>query len=332
MPIVRMPAHRAGAGTRLADVAAQQQQRHQALDRRHAASVLGEPHAPAGDGGIAVEIDRRSLFDLRARQARFAFDVVPCRRAHLVGERVVAERVGIDEGMVDRAVRRERVARGIGVFDHHFRDAQHHRQIAADPRLEVVRGDRGRAAAEHLGRRLRVGEAFQAALSQRVEHDDAAAALRGATQFAEHARMVGARVLAEHEDRFGALEVVQRHRALAAADLLGHRHAGWLVAHVRTVGQVVGAVGAHEQLVEEGGLVRGAAGGVEDRLVRRRQGLQCRCDLREGRVPADRHVAVAVGLVGHGLGQPTLGFQVLVVLLRQPRHRVRGEEVAVHAP
>ena len=42
------------------------------------------------------------------------------------------------------------------------------------------------------------------------------------------------------------------------------RYAAGFVAHVRAVGEVVGAVFAHEQLVQERGFVRGAARGVED--------------------------------------------------------------------
>ena len=58
-------------------------------------------------------------------------------------------------------------------------------------------------------------------------------------------------------------------RALADADHLGEAGAARLVAHVRAVGEVVGAEAPHEELPEEGGLVAGAARGVEDRAVRR---------------------------------------------------------------
>ena len=49
------------------------------------------------------------------------------------------------------------------------------------PRLDLVilRGDLRRRAAQHLGRRLRIGEAFEAALAQRVEGDDRRAAAAG---------------------------------------------------------------------------------------------------------------------------------------------------------
>src|SRR3546814_3719587 len=85
--------------------------------------------------------------------------------------------------------------------------------------------------------------------------------------------MVGARVLAEDEDRVGQLEVVQRYRALADADLRRHPRAGWLVAHVRAVGEVVGAELAHEQLVEERGLVAGAPGGRSEEHTSELQSL-----------------------------------------------------------
>ena len=46
------------------------------------------------------------------------------------------------------------------------------------------------------------------------------------------------------------------------------------VAHVRTVGQVVRAELPHEQLIKKRRLVAGPARGIEDRLVRRRQGVE----------------------------------------------------------
>ena len=98
------------------------------------------------------------------------------------------------------------------------------------------------------------------------------------------------------------------------------------MAHVRAVRQVVGAIGADEQLVEECRFVRGAARGVENRFIGRGERVQGFGDPRECRVPADRHVAVAGGVIGHGLGQPALGFEELVGLLRQPGDAVFGEE------
>ena len=111
-------------------------------------------------------------------------------------------------------------------------DALYRSQVAADLQLQVVRGDPGGATAQHLRLVLGIGEALQSAFAQRVERHDGRAALRRFAQLAQHARMVGARVLAEDEDRIGLLEIGQRHRALADADLLAQRHARRLVAHV----------------------------------------------------------------------------------------------------
>ncbi|GJE73377.1 hypothetical protein CHKEEEPN_4942 [Methylorubrum podarium] len=69
--------------------------------------------------------------------------------------------------------------------------------------------------------------------------------------------MVGAGILADDEDRVRLLEVFEQHRALADADGLNEGDAARLVAHVRAIGEVVGAVGAGEELVEVGRLQRG---------------------------------------------------------------------------
>ena len=58
-------------------------------------------------------------------------------------------------------------------------------------------------------------EAFQAALLERVEGDHLGAALHRLAQRFEHARVVGAGVLAEDEDGVGVLEVGEGHAALA---------------------------------------------------------------------------------------------------------------------
>jgi hypothetical protein len=70
------------------------------------------------------------------------------------------------------------------------------------------------------------------------------------------------------------VKVLQADRARADADGLCQCGAAGLVAHVGTVGQVVGAEPADEQLVCERGLVGGPAGGVENGLVRAVQPAQ----------------------------------------------------------
>ena len=63
----------------------------------------------------------------------------------------------------------------------------------------------------------------------------------------QHARMAGAGVLADDEDRVGVREVLELDRGLADADRFGQPRAARFVAHVRAVGQVVRAELAREQ-------------------------------------------------------------------------------------
>ena len=63
-------------------------------------------------------------------------------------------------------------------------------------------------------------ETLQATLLERVEADHLGATLDRLAQRFEHARVVGAGVLAEHEDGVGVLEVVEGDAALADADAL----------------------------------------------------------------------------------------------------------------
>ena len=102
--------------------------------------------------------------------------------------------------------------------------------------------------------------------------------------------------------------------------------AAGLVAHVRAVRQVVRAESAHHQLVEERGLVRRAARGVERRGVRRGKRVQPLGDQRERVVPVDRLVVRRSGWTVHRLGQPALLAQPVVRLLGQVGDRVLGEE------
>ena len=139
---VGVTADRARTCTGLADVAAQQQQVVEHLDRGNAAVVLGDAHAPAQDRGVAVDIDLRGLLELRACQSRFAFDVRPVGRVQCRGERFVADGVVADERLVD----------GVA-FDHQLAQGRRHGQVAADARLVIVRAQ-AHAIAQQVGRRF----------------------------------------------------------------------------------------------------------------------------------------------------------------------------------
>ena len=74
----------------------------------------------------------------------------------------------------------------------------------------------------HLDRALRIGEALQPALAQRIERDDRHAAFAGFLQRMQHARRVGAGVMAEEEHAVGVLEILQQHRADRHPDTSGN--------------------------------------------------------------------------------------------------------------
>ena len=126
----------------------------------------------------------------------------------------------------------------------HLQELLHHRleqrHVAAHPDLHVeVRNFP--ATLEHPDRVLGVSEAHQRGLTQRIDADDARAPGLGLEQRGKHARVVAARVLADHEDGVGLLEVCEAHRALAHADGVGQCGATRLVTEIGTVRQVVGA-------------------------------------------------------------------------------------------
>src|SRR5690349_4934313 len=84
------------------------------------------------------------------------------------------------------------------------------------------------------------------------------------------------------------------------------------MAHIGTVGEVVGAEFAGEELVEEGGFVACAAGGVEDGLVGGVQCVEVGCDLRESFVPGDGLIVCCVLWEVHGMGDAAHAAEVVV--------------------
>ncbi|OMP12944.1 hypothetical protein COLO4_02540, partial [Corchorus olitorius] len=98
---VAVAAHRARTGARAPDVAAQEQQVDDHLDRRDRMLVLRDAHAPAGDDAAGLDVRVAGLADFVFRQARFGFDRCPRFGTHVSGEGVVAAGVLGDEGVVD---------------------------------------------------------------------------------------------------------------------------------------------------------------------------------------------------------------------------------------
>ncbi len=139
--------------------------------------------------------------------------------------------------------------------------------------------------------------------------------------------MIGAGVVPDAEDRVGVIEIFERHRSLADADRVRQPDAGCLVAHVRTVGEIVGAEFAREELIEKRGFVGGPAGSVELRHVRIGKRAQRRADLLERIVPGDGLERVCRVIVDHRVRQAALAFERVIGPLPKFRNRVRGEEL-----
>jgi hypothetical protein len=140
---------------------------------------------------------------------------------------------------------------------------------------------------------LRIDEGLESCFLQRVDADDEAAVVLALFERAEHARVVGAWVLANHQDEFGDVEVFERDTALADAECGRKRGSAAFVAHVGAVGEVVGAISAHKQLVHKCGLVACAAGGIKCGFIRGGQFLELSADLFEGIHPGDGGVVAA---------------------------------------
>jgi len=331
MPTVRCPlhvrvaAHRADARARLADVAAQEQQVRHHLHVLHALAMLRQAHPVDRDHRIGLQVHVGRGLERPARQRGLAFDRVPAERPHRRGERVEAVRVLGDERRVDHAGRAGRHGHVVE-RDHPLAHPHDRGGIAATAHLVVLRADHGLTVRQHLGRRLWIHEADQAALAQRIEGHDLDAAPAGVLQLVQHPRAVGADVLAEEEDGVGVFEIVETDGADRHADGLREGHRRALVAHVRAVRQIVAAVHPRQQLIEVGGLERRAPGCVEHH----RSGvelLQLVADLVESVLPRHLAIAIARRVPAHRHGEPSDVLEGVVVPAAQFGQRVRVEEV-----
>ncbi len=173
----------------------------------------------------------------------------------IVDQRLGVVGVGGDEGMV------ENVARGVVKRHERLHDPLQSGRIPAVLHLEVGGRDRCGGEGAHLHRVLRIGETFERAFLERIEHDDRHAAARAFVQGAHHARMIGPWVVPHGDDQVARVEVFQGDRALADADRHRQADAGRLVAHVRAIREIARPVFPREDLEQEGGLVGGPARG-----------------------------------------------------------------------
>ena len=299
----------------LAEISAHQEQVRDQADVGRARVVLRDTHAVGDDRGVRSGVGLGDAFELLAAQSAFLLDVRPLRRPQVRRQRVESLGMRRDEIMVDHAA-----ALRIH-FQERLHDALERGRVAARPDLVVGGRDRGGAVGRHFDEVLRIGEALQRPLAQRVEHDDRHLAPRRLVQRAHHPRMVGARIVADGDDEFRLLEIRQRHRAPPDADGARQANAGGFVAHVRAIGKIVRPVFPRIQLEQIGRLVRCAARGVELDLVRRRQPAQHGADALESLVPGDRAKCIGGAVVGHGMGEPPHAFQLEIGKLEQRRDR-----------
>ncbi|MND89939.1 hypothetical protein D3C80_820140 [compost metagenome] len=230
-----------------------------------------------------------------------------------------------DEGMVkDRRLTRGN--RFIFCCKHGLGHAAHRRHVAAEARLVILAGNLGRAAAQHLDLVLRIGKTLQPLFADRIEHDHIGATHGGTAQVAQHARMIGAGVLADDENRIRLFEILKQNRPLADADRLFQRDTACFVAHVGAIGKIVGAVDPHEQLIEIGRLIAGAAGRVEFGPVGTIEALEDAADLGKGVFPGNWQISVARRVIPHGMGQATVEFQLVIAQLAQLGHGIGCEK------
>ena len=232
-------------------------------------------------GWIAIS---RRLADLLARERRFVRRCHPsetCFSACV--EFSKSRRVLLDKSAVEHLA-----GTALLLFEHLLHDALEKRDVAVDAHRQMQAGER-RALAEERKRMLRMLETNQARFKQRIDADDLAAAARRRLQRRQHARMIGARILADDENRVGRSKSPATTVALPMPMVSPKRRAARFVAHVGAIRQIVGAELPHEELVEKRRFVAGAAGGIERSAASgEARRIQLAADQLEGIVPGDR--------------------------------------------
>ena len=179
---------------------------------------------------------------------------------------------------------------------------------------------------EHIRWALREAKAFKPPFRQRVDRDDASTTLRHFTQRGEHARMVGAWVVADANHQVTVFEIVEFNGAFTQANSGRQARTGRPVAHVGTIREVAAAVFAGKQLVEERRFVGGTPGGIKLYLFRGSQAAQLLADFRESHLPLHRLPGIGCRVVLHWVGQAANVFQRIVAVMPQFSHRMLAEK------
>ena len=116
------------------------------------------------------------------------------------GVEIARERLEAFGVMLDEVVREQLAAGGAILLQHLLHDALEQRHVAVDPHRQKQARRSSVPRPSRRQRLLRVLEADQPGLGQRIDADDLAAVARGLLQLGQHARMAGAGILADDED------------------------------------------------------------------------------------------------------------------------------------
>jgi hypothetical protein len=143
--------------------------------------------------------------------------------------------------------------------------------------------------------------------------------------------MVGAGILADDEDRVRLLEIAEGDGTLADADGLAEGDATGLVAHIRAIGKIVGAVKPDEQLVKKGRFIAGAAGCVEFGAIGMVETIEDAADLGECLLPGDRLVGICRRVIAHRVRQTALMLQRIIAPAAKFCDGVGREEIRADA-
>ena len=138
--------------------------------------------------------------------------------------------------------------------------------------------------------------------------------------------MIRARILPHHDDEVALAEIVVGDGGFADPDHLVQRETGRFVAHIRAVGEVVGAECPHEELVDERRLVGCPSAGVKGRLIRCGKAVELARDDVERGLPRYRDVVVGSLRAMHRIGEPTEQAELVFGNGEHVVDRVLGEE------
>ena len=147
---VRMAAHRKDAGTRFADIAAQEQQIAQHLNGEHAGAMLRQPHAVTGDDGIRVCVDLGRGGYCAPRQSRARLDVAPVEQVHRGCEFFEAAGVLFDETDIEDARAAVIVFASSSMSSNAFDMPTNAAEISARIELMILRADLRLGERQHL--------------------------------------------------------------------------------------------------------------------------------------------------------------------------------------